>query len=93
MTEQTTMQAMRGRDNELRKRMFETMMEAFVRRWQPPIVGSADQGLAGDNAQFHGELHSLIRQVYADAQAPLLEQMTKLISVMPMYPLVARKPE
>lgn len=72
------------RDQELRSRMFETMMEAFFKRWAP-----ADKY---DATRFHSELSMIVRQVYTDAQAPLLTQITQLISVMPMYPLNSIKP-
>jgi hypothetical protein len=58
--------------------MFERMMESFLKRWEPQHQE--------DRYAFHVELHSLIRQVYRDAQEPLIDQITKMMSAMPMFP-------
>lgn len=76
----------RKRDEEMHSRMFETMMEAFIKRWAPEVCGGLPEQERMEIAQFHAELHMLIRQVYTDAQAPLLAQYIKLVSGMSMYP-------
>jgi hypothetical protein len=59
--------------NEARDRMiFEQLMESFVKRWAPDDKYEI--------AQFDSELHSLIRQVYQDAQKPLLLHLEKIMS-------------
>ena len=67
-------------DKERQARMFEAMMESFLKRWEPDHQE--------DRYAFHAELHSLIRQVYRDAQEPLLDHITKLAGAMPMFPTI-----
>ena len=52
-------------------RVFEVMLEAFIRRYRPadPLEG----------AQFDMAVHTLVRNIYRDAQAPLLGQITRMI--------------
>lgn len=59
--------------DEGRNRMiFEQMMESFIKRWAPEDKYEI--------ARFDAELHSLLRQVYRDAQDPLLIHMEKIMS-------------
>ena len=52
-------------------RIFELTMEEFTRRYRPsdPYEGS----------QFDRLLHTLVRQIYREAQHPLLNQISKMI--------------
>lgn len=60
--------------------VFERMMEAFVKRYAPDDLPEA--------AQFHAELHSLVRQIYRDAQEPLLNYITKITESMTTVPII-----
>ena len=60
------------------ERMLELYMEQFWKRWAPDDKYEA--------AQFHAELHSLVRQIYRDAQEPLIKQWTAVIAAMPLFP-------
>jgi hypothetical protein len=52
-------------------RVFEVMLEAFITRYRPtdPL----------DGATFDMAVHTLVRNIYRDAQAPLLAQIAKMI--------------
>lgn len=63
---------MKGRDEHLNKLIFERMMESFIKRWAPDDKYAI--------AQFDSELHALIRQVYRDAQDPILIHLEKIMS-------------
>jgi hypothetical protein len=63
--------------------IFECRMEAFSKRWAPEHQP--------DVAHFHAELHCLVRQIYADAQAPILKQLTDIYAAMPMSPFILSK--
>lgn len=76
----TSVMDMKKHDQERQARAFELMMESFLKRWEPKHQE--------DRYAFHAELHSLIRQVYRDAQEPLFEQITKLAAAIPMYPTI-----
>lgn len=72
------------RREDLDRRMFEQMAESFFKKWSPQ----------GDNyqiARFHAEFYSLVRQIYRDAQEPVLKQMTQVMSAMPMFPLMPQR--
>lgn len=69
---------MQKMDRDRQARIFEAMMESFLKRWEPHHQE--------DRYAFHAELHSLIRQVYRDAQEPLFDQITKMASAIPMFP-------
>ena len=70
---------MKAREDEHRKRAFEYCIESFLNQWKPDDRYEA--------SQFEAQLHSLIRQVYTDAQAPIMEQFTKLAMsiLMPQF--------
>lgn len=57
---------------ERKQQIFQQQMEAFYKRWEP-----RDRY---DAAQFNTELMMLVRQIYADAQEPLLKHMTSIVS-------------
>ena len=58
------------------KRDFEYQMESFLNQWKPTDRFEA--------SQFEAQLFSLVRQIYADAQAPILKQFDHLIMSMPI---------
>ena len=64
------------------RRLFEYMIEAFVQAWAPQD--------RYERSQFDTQLHSLVRQIYADAQQPVLEQLGKIgmYSPLPVFPHV-----
>ncbi len=62
------------------KKEFEYMVEGFIKRWR-----SNDRY---DGAQFEAELITIIRQVYTDAQAPLLKHITDIAMRMPFPPML-----
>jgi hypothetical protein len=68
---------------EREKRRFELMMEAFFKEWAP------QDGF--DRDRFDRELFSLVRQIYHDAQVPVLEQLGKIASHM-LFPPPSVKP-
>lgn len=58
------------------RRIMEAMMEDFWKRWAPDDKYEA--------ARFASELHSLIRQVYREAQEPAFKQLEAIIRAMPI---------
>lgn len=70
---------MQKRERELQSRAFEARAEQFFKDWCP--------GSPEDDAAFHRDLMMLVRTIYQDAQAPLLDHIMKLASAMPMPPL------
>lgn len=64
------------RDDETRqRRMFEDMIEHFTKTYRPQDRYEA--------AEFDRMLFTLVRQIYRDAQQPLLDQITKMAMAMP----------
>lgn len=63
--------------------IFELRMEQFFKNWAPEE--------RSDCARFHMELVCLVRQIYADAQAPLVKQLTDICATMPIAPFVLQK--
>lgn len=61
-------------------RIFELQMEQFWKNWAPDDKYEA--------ARFQAELSSLVRQIYREAQDPLLKQMMALMATMPTLPIV-----
>lgn len=74
----TAMDDMKNREREIQARAFEARSEDFFKRWAP--------GGAREDAEFHRDLMMLVRTIYADAQAPLLEHITKMMAAMPVIP-------
>ena len=70
---QTAMEHFR---KEREKRVFELGMEDFLRQWAPDDPY--------ERAQFEAQLFSLVRQIYCDAQEPILEQLGKVASFAPL---------
>lgn len=66
-------------EEELNRRMFEQMIEQFTKRYRPSD--------SYDAAEFDSALFSLVRQIYRDAQQPLLDQITKIAMCAPIFPL------
>lgn len=71
------MMDMKKADQERNARTFELMMEQFIRKWSPQ---DCRQG-----ADFQAQLHSLVRQIYRDAQEPVLDRLTAVIGAAPMF--------
>ena len=71
----TATEAIKSRESEHRKMAFEYGIESFLNQWKPQDRREA--------SQFEAELHSLIRQVYTDAQAPILDRFTQLAMSIP----------
>lgn len=78
MVSSTILELGADRSDERRKRAFEYQIESFLNQWKPDDRQEA--------SQFEAQLISLVRQVYADAQAPILDQMSKLIQELPTSP-------
>ena len=72
----TATEAIKSREAEHRKQAFEYGIESFLNQWKPQDRYEA--------SQFEAQLHSLVRQIYIDAQAPILDRFTKLAMSMPM---------
>lgn len=64
---------------ELDERVFEQRLRNFIETWKPE-----DRFDASD---FEAQLVMLVRQIYTDAQAPLMDHISKLVSTMPLYPI------
>lgn len=64
------------RDETRQREMFQFMIESFVKRWAPANIHDA--------GQFHAEFHAIVRQIYRDAQEPLLSYITELAIPLPM---------
>lgn len=81
-----TLDAMRKRDDESRKRaMFEDMIEHFTKTYRP-----ADPYHA---AEFDRMFFSLVRQIYLDAQQPALDRLTQIAMAAPMPHIFVPNPE
>jgi hypothetical protein len=63
-------------DKERQTRLFEQMMESFLKEWLPE-----DHYMAID---FERDFHMLVRQIYRDAQEPLLDHIAKISGAMAM---------
>lgn len=63
-------------ERESEKRGFELRVESFLRQWAPDDLR--------ERAEFEMQLISLVRQIYTDAQAPVLDHFTKLAMSIPM---------
>lgn len=68
---------MKKMDQERQSRIFEVMMESFIKQWSPQDRREA--------AEFQAHLHSLVRQIYRDAQEPVLDRLTAAIATMPLF--------
>jgi len=63
-------------DKERQTKLFERMMESFLKEWMPE-----DHYMAVD---FERDFHMLVRQIYRDAQEPLLDHIAKISGTMAM---------
>ena len=68
----------------MRKRGFELRMEHFINEWAPE-----DDRFS--RAAFETELIALVREIYADAQAPLLDHLSKITMAMPFSAIFPKK--
>lgn len=66
-----------------RKRAFEHHLEAFLKKWTPEDRDAA--------WHFNTELVMMVRQIYEDAQQPILDRFTQLAMSMPL-PMLTTKP-
>ena len=74
---QTATDSILKRDEKVRQaQIFEHMIEAFLKRHKPND--------RYDAAEFERELFMLVRQIYQDAQAPLLDTITKIAMAAPL---------
>lgn len=73
---QTATEAIKNREDANRRMAFEYQIEQFLNQWKPQDRYEA--------SQFEAQLHSLVRQIYTDAQAPILDRFTKLAMSIPM---------
>lgn len=71
----TATKAIKSREGEHRKMAFEYGIESFLNQWKPQDRREA--------SQFEAQLHSLVRQIYIDAQAPILDRFTQLAMLIP----------
>jgi hypothetical protein len=71
-----TLTAMHIAENDKKRNtaIFEQQVEDFFRRFAPED--------RSERVQFELSLFSLVRQIYADAQEPLLKQLTATIGAM-----------
>ena len=61
---------------DINERMLDARIKAFIANYRPedPV----------ERTDFEGDLLMLVRQIYADAQAPLLKHITQMVSAMPV---------
>lgn len=64
------------RNKELNERMLDARIKAFIANYRPKE--------GWEQTDFEGDLLMLVRQIYADAQAPLLKQITDMCAAMPV---------
>lgn len=64
------------RAKEMNERMLDGRIKAFIANYRPKE--------GWEQTDFEGDLLMLVRQIYADAQAPLLKQITDMCAVMPV---------
>ena len=81
----TATEAIKADASERRKRTFEYQIEGFLNQWKPQDRYEA--------SQFEAQLISLVRQIYADAQEPVLDHLTKIAMAMPLPFGMTSKPE
>jgi hypothetical protein len=60
-------------------------IESFFKDYAPHDRGEA--------AQFHSDLHMLVRHIYADAQKPILAQWTAMMGALPPVIFTTEKPK
>ena len=60
--------AIESQQKERELRQFEIMVEGFLQRWKPDDRYEA--------SRFEAEMFSIVRQIYVDAQAPVLDHLT-----------------
>jgi hypothetical protein len=60
-------------------RIFVQCIEHFIRAWGPEDLY--------DRSEFEAQLHGIVRQIYRDAQEPLLKQLTTMVLALPFIPL------
>jgi hypothetical protein len=84
MSDQTALMANHdARMKELRERDLERRIRLFTDAWKPEDRRSA--------SDFEAQLIMLVRQIYADAQEPLLKHIGDICRAMPM--IMPRTPD
>lgn len=78
---ESTIMEVRKREQESQSRAFEARAQQFFEDWSP--------GSPQDDAAFHRDLMMLVRTIYQDAQAPLLDHITKIVSMIPSFQGIA----
>lgn len=82
MGDKTATHTIMGRDQDQRDQrdqcILHNCMEAFWKRWAPDDRREA--------AEFQADLHNIVRQVYREAQAPVLKQLGVVASALPLWP-------
>lgn len=67
--------------DEMRKdrehKQFQAYAQSFFHRWAPHDPY--------ERAEFDAEFYGLVRQIYADAVAPMAAQMADMIKTMPLF--------
>jgi hypothetical protein len=76
----TATEAIGAREAAHRKMVFEYQIESFLNQWKPQDRYEA--------SQFESQLISLIRQVYTDAQEPIMAHFTKVVMALPVMPIL-----
>ncbi len=77
------MSAIAERDRDATDTMiFERMVEHFIKTWAPEDPR--------ERAEFAAGLQIIVRQVYTDAQRPILDRFTKLAMSMPSFPILTK---
>lgn len=65
---------------------LDSMIRRFAKNWAPED--------RDDRTEFETDLFSLVRQIYRDAQEPLVKQMAAAMALVPFPPLpIPKKPE
>jgi hypothetical protein len=64
--------------------IFEQMTEQFWQRYAPEDKYEA--------SRFAADLHSLVRQIYREAQEPAFKQLEAIIRALPIAPFLADPP-
>lgn len=67
----TATEMIQQRDKDRQERIFQIRLEEFFRNYTPEDPREA--------AQFNTDLMMLVRQLYADAQEPLLKHITAML--------------
>lgn len=76
----TAAEAIQQSSQERQRRVFELQIESFLNQWAPDD--------RYERSQFESQFHSLVRQIYMEAQQPLLDQINKIAMAIPFPPSI-----